>query len=177
MPCTLCVSLLALLLCAPFACAWGEAPAPGEVALRGHVVSVDPATSVVTINVSQLHTPDGETCLNPPQPRQVDLRSRPVLYFLNQYPPHRPPGLGDFQPGRRVFAVGPDPGPDAPMLARWVGIEASAAPPPGPSGSPPPSPLAPWRLDLRSPLFLAGTALLLVACLSLVLLVRRLLRP
>lgn len=43
MPIRFCASIFAVLLCAPFAFAWGEAPARGEVALYGHVVSLDPA--------------------------------------------------------------------------------------------------------------------------------------
>ena len=172
----LCSVTLALLACA--ARAGDNVPGAGEIAVYGQVVSANTGRGALTVNVSRYRTSQGETCLNPPQPRVVEVGERATLSFLGKSPYSRSPIAGDFQPGRKVYAVGPDSGAGSALVARWVEIEASAAPPQPPAGAPTPAPTAPARrgLDFGSPLSMAGVTLLALASLGGVLLARKYLR-
>jgi hypothetical protein len=119
---------LGLVLVGGVAWAAGNAPGPRELGIYGYVTAVDAGGGEFTMSVAQWRTAKDTACWNPPQARVVGMGATTELVPLGASEKGRAPVRADLRVGRKVYAVGPDPGAKGVLQARRVALEVSAAP-------------------------------------------------
>jgi hypothetical protein len=118
----------------------GNVPGAGEMGWYGYVRSAEGGK--LTVDVAQWRTARDTGCLNPTQARTVAVGPKTELAPLGVSEGRRRPGPADLRAGRKIYALGPDPGSGGVLQARWVAVKVSAAPAvPGPPTATTPEPL------------------------------------